>query len=602
MWRAFLLVLIMVMGCADESKADAGSDGAGDGASSHDHADILERLDALEADLALKTAELEAVTEALDTQADELQEANIALAVLESELSARVDDNAAGILALQETDSTVVWGDLDVDLQDRFIQVEADILTNTAVISTGDDNLVDRVEYMEGLNYVTESELVGLRYATADDLEEAEVVIAANETRSLTNEANITANTAAIDSLSDAVDSMTSSVDLAELDARVTILEAVDYVDESAWMDVVELLGSLEETIAINTAGIVENMAGIETNAVGIEASGLVIASNTSAIATTDESVAGNTVTIDANTAAIGTNGASILTNSADVGVNTSNIASNTADISANTSEIAAQATAVAAAEDAVASVEADVASLEADVVPDLGDYLSVDVFADEVVFSGANVLIQSGSGYTCDNTTDDYGGDGSGSLTGLGNLIVGYNEGSYAAEDRAGSHNLVLGTYHQYTAYSSLVTGENNDVHAPYAATIGGTSNRIYADNSVISGGYSNYTGSDATYGGAFGSYYGEVAGYMSSLHGGNTNRVEGFASTVTGGRNNYVTADGSSASISGGFENTVGGGHGSISGGSYNTVSSGTNYGSILGGAMHGISVGNNRTVYWE
>ena len=60
MWRAFLLILFMVMGCADESKADAGSDGAGDGASSHDHAEILERLDALEADLAGKTAELEA--------------------------------------------------------------------------------------------------------------------------------------------------------------------------------------------------------------------------------------------------------------------------------------------------------------------------------------------------------------------------------------------------------------------------------------------------------------------------------------------------------------------------------------------------------------
>ena len=96
----------------------------------------------------------------------------------------------------------------------------------------------------------------------------------------MVNEANMAANTVAIGSLSDADDTITCSDDLAELDARVTILEAVDYVDESAWTDVVELVGSLDEVIAANTAGIVENMTSIET-------SELVIASNTSAIATT---------------------------------------------------------------------------------------------------------------------------------------------------------------------------------------------------------------------------------------------------------------------------------------------------------------------------
>ena len=409
MWRVFSLVLFMVMGCVDESKADEGSASDGGGASSHDHAEILERLDSLEADLAAKTAELAVVS--------------AALAELESTTSASLESSSERIDALEEGESAVGFDDLDDELQDSISWMADTTESNEAGIADHED----RIGTMEGMDYVTEYSLAIRDFATSTDLELAQTQIAANEMSIAANSVGIAANETAIDSI-------TSSVDLVELDARVTILEAVDYIDESAWMDVVGLVESLAETIETNTVGIVENMVGIETNAVGI-------ASNTSAIYTTDESVAGNTLTIGENAVAIVANGTGISTNTADIEVNATDISTNLSQIAVNTSDLADFAVVVADVEDAVEAIQADV-------VPDLGDYISVNASVDEVVFSGANVLIQSGSGYTDDNTTTSYDGDGTGSLTGLGNLIVGYNEDYdfYTAEDRAGSHNLVVG------------------------------------------------------------------------------------------------------------------------------------------------------------
>jgi hypothetical protein len=87
-----------------------------------------------------------------------------------------------------------------------------------------------------------------------------------------------------------------------------------------------------------------------------------------------------------------------------------------------------------------------------------LGPFVNVDpnpeigVIGPNIIFSGANIHIVSGSGATNDN----------GSPTGLGNLIIGYDEDpqSYSDSspgddlplsplnpgDRGGSHNLVIG------------------------------------------------------------------------------------------------------------------------------------------------------------
>ena len=80
-----------------------------------------------------------------------------------------------------------------------------------------------------------------------------------------------------------------------------------------------------------------------------------------------------------------------------------------------------------------IASLQAQVAVLSPlATVATLGDYLTIDTTSNSILFTGANLYVQSGSGAT------------DGAVNGLGNLIVGYNEAS--DETRVGSHNLVLG------------------------------------------------------------------------------------------------------------------------------------------------------------
>ena len=88
------------------------------------------------------------------------------------------------------------------------------------------------------------------------------------------------------------------------------------------------------------------------------------------------------------------------------------------------------------------------------------------------IIFEGANVHVRSGSGAT----------DDSGVLTGLGNLVVGYNEDASLPgeqpENRTGSHNLVVGSEHTYSSYGGFVAGLNNNVSGPSASVSGGGNN----------------------------------------------------------------------------------------------------------------------------
>ena len=89
-----------------------------------------------------------------------------------------------------------------------------------------------------------------------------------------------------------------------------------------------------------------------------------------------------------------------------------------------------------------------------------LGPFVSVDAGAENglkgpnIVISGANVHIESGSGNTFD-------------FTGLGNLVIGYDEDGIGAStidaNRTGSHNLVIGADHQFTASGGAVFGFGN-------------------------------------------------------------------------------------------------------------------------------------------
>src|SRR5215813_1987632 len=81
--------------------------------------------------------------------------------------------------------------------------------------------------------------------------------------------------------------------------------------------------------------------------------------------------------------------------------------------------------------------------------------YVSLD--GQDMYITGANLHILSGSGGT-DGTNSD------GSVNGLGNLIVGYNESRVAAtlepDDRTGSHNIVVGGGQNFSSYGGLIAG----------------------------------------------------------------------------------------------------------------------------------------------
>src|SRR6185436_11253646 len=76
-------------------------------------------------------------------------------------------------------------------------------------------------------------------------------------------------------------------------------------------------------------------------------------------------------------------------------------------------------------------------------VLTDLAKYVKIEpgmvngVKGPHVIFSGVNLHVESGSGTTAE----------AGAPTGLGNLIVGYNEMPMpTGGSRVGSHNLVVG------------------------------------------------------------------------------------------------------------------------------------------------------------
>lgn len=165
-----------------------------------------------------------------------------------------------------------------------------------------------------------------------------------------------------------------------------------------------------------------------------------------------------------------------------------------------------------------------------------VGPYLSVDS-GNNICLTGANLHIRSGSGKT------------DGTVNGLGNLIVGYNEKG-AMNIRTGSHNLVIGVEHSYSSYGGLVAGMNNSIFGEYSSVSGGWRNTANGHVSSVSGGAMNTASKDA-----------------SSVSGGVQNTASGLSSSVSGGDGN--TASGNHSSVSGGRSNIASGNDSSVSGG---------------------------------
>lgn len=98
------------------------------------------------------------------------------------------------------------------------------------------------------------------------------------------------------------------------------------------------------------------------------------------------------------------------------------------------------------------------------------------------LLLTGINLQLVNGSG-----STD--------STNGLGNLILGYNGGDPTILDRNGSHNLVIGDGHSYTAGASggIVAGLFNTISGESTSILGGSLNVNNGIRSVIVSGNEN-------------------------------------------------------------------------------------------------------------
>ncbi|MEO6555015.1 MAG: hypothetical protein ABIO96_10825 [Nitrospiraceae bacterium] len=120
-----------------------------------------------------------------------------------------------------------------------------------------------------------------------------------------------------------------------------------------------------------------------------------------------------------------------------------------------------------------------------------LGKYIKVDTTpisglnGPHILITGANVHVRSGSGST-DNSAAPF--------TGLGNLIIGYNENTTPTPTlvRTGSHNLVGGGMNSFNSVGGLVFGFQNTISGSYASILGGSVNTAAGPKSTVYGGAS--------------------------------------------------------------------------------------------------------------
>jgi hypothetical protein len=163
---------------------------------------------------------------------------------------------------------------------------------------------------------------------------------------------------------------------------------------------------------------------------------------------------------------------------------------------------------------------------------------------------SGANLQVVNGAGAT------------DAPVNGLGNVIIGYDEGPGA---QTGSHNLVLGYHQSLTTWGGIVGGVDNTLSGA-ASVVFGAHNNANGSAAAITGGEYNLT-TDA---------FASISGGCENLAGlgqpldaqcGSLGRE-----SVSGGDVNV--ADGPGASVAGGYHNIAFGGDASILGGAGNTL----------------------------
>ena len=269
--------------------------------------------------------------------------------------------------------------------------------------------------------------------------------------------------------------------------------------------------------------------------------------------------------------------------------------------------EIAQLKAQVAALQSQVEALQDQLAAVQSNNALALGPYVSVvmglvdGVNGPHIYFTGTNIHIVSGHTTTADT------------VTGLGNLIIGYDEASpsLGPGDRGGSHNLVIGRFNRFTKAAfggiaagerntisneaaSVSGGENNTASGLAASVSGGVSNTASREGASVSGGNSNMASGEAC--SVSGGASNIASGHDASVSGGNSNMAGGEeGSSVSGGLGN--TASGIRASVSGGLGNSASGAGASVSGGARNIASG--NPGASVSGGDDNMSIGQNTSV---
>jgi outer membrane murein-binding lipoprotein Lpp len=266
-----------------------------------------------------------------------------------------------------------------------------------------------------------------------------------------------------------------------------------------------------------------------------------------------------------------------------------------------------------------VATAQSQLAGVKANPALALGPYVAVDpnpengLAGPHVIFYGANVHIVSGSGQTVDTTR-------------LGNLVIGYDEDSNNVAiidgNRTGSHNLVIGPQHMFTASGGIVAGTMNFISSDFAAVTGGECNAAggtvfpfaicfltagASGAASVSGGlFNTASGVDSSVSGGL---FNTASGGQSSVGDGADSMANGLGSSIGGGESNQANADfssvgggffntasGPASGVSGGASNTASGREASVSGGSFNRASG---VASSVGGGVHQTASGTNQTI---
>lgn len=174
----------------------------------------------------------------------------------------------------------------------------------------------------------------------------------------------------------------------------------------------------------------------------------------------------------------------------------------------------------------------------------------------DTLRLTGANLQLVDGSGDTV------CGGAGD-ACTGLGNLIVGYNES--AGDTRTGAHSVIVGERHSYSSSGHLLAGTDNTATGVGASVLGGSMNLASGDGAVVVGGSMNHAEADESV--IVTGFSNWTTGQRAGIVGGQSNIASGTTSVAVGGLANFPT--GGYTVVAGGLNNSAGGLGAVVSGG---------------------------------